>query len=716
MKFIKNITRKVTLTSTLVLTFICFSFKPIAPEEGMFLLSQIGGANLQNAGLKIPLEEVYNPNGVSLIDALVRLDGCTGSFVSNEGLIITNHHCAFGAAAAISSKENNYIENGFYAETLEKEVKTSMTCKITQSYMDVSEKVLKGVSESMAYDKRNEIISANSQAIVKDESALHPNLKIEVSQMSVGKQYTLFRYQVLTDIRLVYVPPRSVGEFGGESDNWVWPRHNADFSYVRAYENGKPFVPKKFLKLNPNGTKENDFVFILGYPGRTYRHQPYKFLEYQRDQVLPFIANWYEFKIKSMHDWAGTDETRKIAVASYTKSLANTSKNFRGKIQGLRRTQVIAEKSDENEKLKEFIKTSEELNRTYSGVIEKIDELYDLNISLAKRDLLVNELTQSVAVFHVANFINNVNVGMAKIPKAERKSSLEKNREEIRKGFQPNYRIYDPELDKAYLIKLLSDLSDLPDNLKPAFLKSIKGKEDAKSNITRFVNGLYKKSKLKDTKKTWALFEKDLSKFVAQKEPMMAFAQTVYNEASLFQKTLADRNGQISSLMPKFTEIKMKYHEGTFIPDANSTLRLTYGHVKGYSPEDGVYNKPFTYLKGILEKAQESGDFYLPSNILNTYKTVQPADNLVDKSSNDVTVALLYDLDTTGGNSGSPVLDANGDLIGVNFDRAFTATINDYAWNEQYSRSIGVDIRFVLYVMKYVGKTDRLLNELQVKI
>ena len=417
-----------------------------------------------------------------------------------------------------------------------------------------------------------------------------------------------------------------------------------------------------------------------------------------------------------MKDWEKNDKNREIAVASYIKSLANTSKNFRGKIQGLRRTEVIKEKRDENENLKTFVNHSNDLRANYMGVIEKIDELYDLNISLARRDLLVNELAQSVAVFHAANFINSVNISLINVPKAERKAFLEKNREDLKKGLQPNYRIYDAELDKAYLTKLLLDMNNLPETLKPIFLKDIKGKGDTKTNIINFVNRLYKKSKLKDAKKSWELFENDLQKFVKQKEPMIAFAANVSLEATLYQKALADRNGQISALMPKFTEIKMKYHEGTFVPDANSTLRLTYGHVKGYSPEDGVYNKPFTYLKGILEKAQESGDFYLPSNILNTYKSVQAADNLIDKTANDVTVALLYNLDTTGGNSGSPVLDANGDLIGVNFDRAFTATINDYAWNEQYSRSIGVDIRFVLYVMKYVGKTDRLINELNVKL
>lgn len=700
-----------------VIALSLISFRPINPDEGMYLLSQINAINLPSAGLRLPVTDLYNPGGTSLIDALVRLDGCTGSFVSYEGLIITNHHCAFGAAAAISTAENNYIDNGFYAGSMEKEVKTSMTCKITQSYLDVSNKVLMGVKDDMPFEKRNEIIQSNSDKIIKDESSAHPELKIEISQMSVGKLYTLFRYKVLTDIRLVYVPPRSVGEFGGESDNWVWPRHNADFSFVRAYENGKPFVPKKYLNVNPQGVKENDFVFVLGYPGRTFRHQPYKFLEYQRDQVLPFIADWYEFKIRSMHEWAGEDDGRKIIVASYIKSLANTSKNFRGKIQGLRRTSVIKDKKAENDRLIQYVNTNEVLKKLYGGVIEKIDSLYAINIANAKRDLLVNELFQSVSTFYAANFINQKQSELISIKsKDERKKILEQNRESLKKAFQGSYRIYSPEMDKAYMLSLLTQIDELPVSIKPAFMNKIKGKADRKANIKRFVDALYKKSKLKDKDKTWKLFDEDLNKFMSQKEPMMDFAFEVNEEASVFQKELSNRNGMISALMPKFTEIKMRYFDKTFIPDANATLRLTYGRVKGYMPEDAVYNKPFTYIKGILEKAQTSGDFYLPENIRQIYSSIQASDNLIDQKTKDIPVAILYNLDTTGGNSGSPVLDADGNLIAVNFDRAFTATINDYAWNEEYSRSIGVDIRYVLFVMKNVGKTERLLTELKVNL
>lgn len=696
-------------------TFLFLSFRPANPDEGMYLLSQIQQINLNKAGLKIPVQDIYNPEGTGLIDALVRLDGCTGSFVSDQGLIITNHHCAFGAAAAISTAENNYIENGFYAASAEKEVKTSMTCKIAQSYADVSNRVLMGVKDNMNFESRNELIQSNSDKILKEETALYPGLKIEISQMSVGKIYTLFRYKVLNDIRLVYVPPRSVGEFGGESDNWVWPRHNADFSFVRAYENGVPYKPKKFLKINTKGVNENDFVFILGYPGRTFRHQPYKFLEYQRDKVLPFVADWYEFKIKSMHDWAGSDDARKIVVASYIKSLANTSKNFRGKIQGLKRTSVVNDKRMENEKLKEFVRSSDVLQAMYGGVIGQIDSLYSVNIRYAERDMLVNELFQSVSTLFAAHFINARKAEIANIKdKSGLKQTLEANKEAYRKSLQSSYRIYDPEMDASYLNRLLFQISQLPENVRPEFMKQIKGKGSVQQNIERFTRELYKKSKLKNKDATWKLFDEDLVKFFMQREPMMAFAASVYAESSVFQKDLAGRNGLISTLMPKFTEIKMRYYDQTFIPDANATLRLTYGYVKGYTPEDAVYNKPFTYIRGILEKAQTSGDYYLPENIRSVYQSVQPSDNLTSGQSAEIPVAMLYNLDTTGGNSGSPVLDAEGNLIGVNFDRAFTATINDYAWNEEYSRSIGVDIRYVLFVMKKIGKTDRLLTELNV--
>ncbi|NUM31435.1 MAG: S46 family peptidase [Bacteroidetes bacterium] len=692
--------------------FLLISFKPANPEEGMFLLNQIEKLNLSAAGLKIPVSDVYNPSGISLIDALVRIDGCTGSFVSDEGLIITNHHCAFGAAAALSSKDNNYIDNGFYATNKENEAKTMMTCKITQSYRDVSELVLNGVNDKMNNDEKNKIINANIDAIIADESKKNPKLKIEISQMSIGKFYTLFRYKILNDIRLVYVPPRTVGEFGGESDNWVWPRHNADFSFLRAYENGVPYKPKKFLKINKNGVKENDFVFILGYPGRTFRHQPYSFLAYQKDNVLPFISEWYQFKINSTEEWAKDDPSRKIQIASYVKSLANTAKNYRGKIQGLNRTDVVKLKNEENLKLKQFVNSNAELKSKYNGVLEDIEMLFNKNSEVAKRDMLMGELYNSVGTFYAAYFINSQKTYLDNLSdKNEKIEILNKNKEILKKNLQTYYKIYGPELDELYLKTLLKKMTKLPENIKPQILEKVLGNNYNDEKIDKFVEKLYRKSKLKNTKSSWEMFEKDIYKFFKQKEPMMDFAKTVENEFRRYSNEKVERDGKIAVLMPKFTEIKMKFYENTFIPDANSTLRFTYGHVKGFTPRDGEYNKPFTYIKGIIEKSVLGGDYNVQTNILSIYQNIQPADVLVDKTHNDVPVAILYDLDTTGGNSGSPVLDAEGNLIAVNFDRAFTATINDYAWNESYSRSIGVDARFVLYVMKYIGNTERLLNE-----
>ncbi len=261
--------KKLFLVVALIATLI--TSRAEGEEEGMYPLSMISKLNLKAAGLQIDPEELFNPGKGGLVDALVRLGGCTGSFVSENGLIVTNHHCAFGAVAAASTPEQNYLEDGFYASAQEKEVKTSLTCKITMSYEDVSSVVLNGVTSEMNGGERGEIIQKNIQALLEKEREQNPELTIEVSEMYIGKFYTLFRYKTLNDIRLVYVPPRSIGEFGGETDNWIWPRHTGDFSFVRAYENDKPYHPDNFLKINASGTEEGDFTFVLGYPGRTYR-------------------------------------------------------------------------------------------------------------------------------------------------------------------------------------------------------------------------------------------------------------------------------------------------------------------------------------------------------------------------------------------------------------------------------------------------------------
>lgn len=708
--------KKITLLSLL---FVGLSAHTV--EEGMFPLSEISKIDLQKAGLNISTQEVYNPNGTSLVDALVRLGGCTGSFVSNKGLIITNHHCAFGSVAAISTKENNYLEEGFVAKDGSMEAKTGLTCRITKSYEDVSNKILSDIPESASPAERSKLIDENIKKLEKEESEANPDLTCEISEMFVGKHYTLFRYQVLTDVRLVYVPPRSIGEFGGETDNWVWPRHTGDFSFVRAYvapdgtpreyhEDNVPFEPKKFLKVNPNGVEEDDFIFILGYPGRTYRHQPSEFIEYQRDFVLPFIADWFDWQINKLEELGRDDKNKELRFASRIKSLANVTKNFKGKMQGIDRTKLLQQKQEEDHNAQRYIENNPELNKKYGEVFDQMDGYYSQKLKTAQRDLWFSQLYRSSGMFFRSAYVAYYSEQTKNSPKGANKLFYKDKKDALVRHLESGYGVTDTEFDKEALVKLLTMAKDFdPDNAITA-LGGI-----SKEEIPAMVDKLYESSKLNDGKAMLAMLKDNPGKLFKTNDKFIKFAG-LFNEQ--YYRTSAEReelNNRIDALMPRLLEAKMEYNKKNFIPDANSTLRFTYGYVRGYSPQDAVYNEPFTSIEGLLEKASDKGDYFMPAAL---QQKIAEADNtrFVNKKMKTVPVGLLYNLDTTGGNSGSPILDKNGDLIGVNFDRAFTATINDYAWNEKYSRSIGVDIRYILFFLTEVAEADYLVEEMGVKM
>ena len=306
-----NKKKRALITSLLVLLISGSAYVP--PDEGMFPLSELKNVNLNKAGLKIDQKEIYNTetNSASLVDALVRVGGCTGSFISDAGLIITNHHCAFSAVQLASTPEHDYLEKGFVAQDKAYEIEAKgMTCRITDSYEDVSDKILSSVANVSDPASRIRVINSEMKKLASEAEAQDSTIEAEVSEMFIGKTYVLFRYKTIKDVRLVYVPSRNVGEFGGETDNWVWPRHTGDFSFMRAYvapdgspatysKENIPYKPKKFLKVNADGVSEDDFVFILGYPGRTFRHRPSQFIEHQQNFLLPYVSNLYEFQNKA---------------------------------------------------------------------------------------------------------------------------------------------------------------------------------------------------------------------------------------------------------------------------------------------------------------------------------------------------------------------------------------------------------------------------------
>lgn len=711
------------LLSFLLLIVISFAFIPTKPDEGMFPLSDIKSINLNEKGLKISVDEVYNPDGVSLVDALVKIGGCTGSFVSNEGLIITNHHCVFGIVSNASTVENNYLENGFLAESREKELPAKgLTCRITDSYEDVSAEVLEAANTAEDISQRTTAISKKIKEIVEREEKLDSTIKAEVSEMFVGEQYILFRYKTINDVRLVYVPPRTIGEFGGESDNWIWPRHNGDFSFVRAYvapngssakysEENVPYHPKKFLQVNPNGVNEEDFVFILGYPGRTFKHQPSQFLMMQQKYQLPYIQELYSWLINLYEKRGENDPEFELEKVGEIQALANTEKNYRGKMQGLERLKLIEKKQEEEKQLQAFINSDPQLKEKYGNVLNEIDDVYKNVFESGRRSLVLSMLSRNVDYYRLAEIFIDYKKEMQK-PEGERKSLYKEDRKnDFYNTIIELYNDYKPDLEQNILYKILNDASlfDEVKGLEPfkSFAK-VKDKEE-------FVSDLYEDTFIKDIKDYFDLLEDEDETLEDINDPYLKMVKSAIELGDAERKNAQIRDGKLNILIAKLNDAKRQWMQRSFVPDANSTLRLTYGYVRGYSPKDATYYYPNTTLTGLIEKGNDSGDYKLNQKVKELYDK-KDFGNFIHPKLNDVPVNFIYNMDTSGGNSGSPIMDAYGRLVGVNFDRSFEATVNDYTWSEKYSRSIGVDIRYVLWVAQKVGGADFLLKEMGINL
>ncbi len=703
-------------------------FTPMPPEEGMFPLSEISKLDLKKAGLKINQTDVYNPQGLSLVDALVNVGGCTGSFVSNQGLIITNHHCAFESVQLASTPEKDYLTNGFVAKTLEQEIPAkNLTCKITDSYEDVSAKILDAVKDVQDPSERINKINAKIAEIVKDEEVKDKTIKAEISEMFIGRTYVLFRYKIIRDVRLVYIPQRAIGEFGGEGDNWVWPRHTGDFSFMRAYvakdgsaanysKDNVPYQPKKFLQVNPNGANEGDFVFILGYPGRTFRNYPAKYIEYQEKFQLPYISSLYEWQNNQMAETSVNKELE-LKQASRIKRKANVLKNYKGKIKGLRNIELVNQKYEQEKELQKFIDADATLKAKYGAMLNNIDMVYSEVFSDAKKFLVLDQFISSSNALSSANIMNSLKKKIAAASPEEQQKILDNGKAAAKKQMDAQYDTYVLETEKRLLKRVIMDGLQLPAaerfNVIPKFNPD--KQKNLEAAVEKYINTLFSKSMFTMPDQVYKTLDLPVAELMKIKDPMYDFLVEVNKEVDKMNDIRKVRNGKLNKLLAEYVDVSILFKKTNFIPDANSTLRLTYGYVKGYTPVDATYMKPTTTLTGLIEKGQNSGEYYLPPIIRELYKN-KDFGRFTTKDGKDVPVAFLYNMDTTGGNSGSPILDENGNLIGVNFDRSYEATINDFAWNELYSRSIGCDIRYILWVAQKVDHADHIIKELGVKL
>jgi hypothetical protein len=690
-------------------------------EEGMYPTSEIMKLDLRSKGLLINPAEIFATDR-SLIFAIVSV-GATGSFLSDEGLFITNHHVAFGAVQAASTEENDYIRNGFLARTRAEEIQAKgMTARITESYRDVSAEVLSAVKPDMEYAARTKAVEMRMKEIVAKAEKDNPGKRAEVAEMFTGKTYILFIYTYLKDIRLVYVPPRSIGEFGGEEDNWMWPRHTGDFSFLRAYvapdgspadyaPQNVPFKPKRFLRIDPRGVNEGDFIFLLGYPGRTYRHSTASFLAYEEEVRMPYVADWYAWQIDLMEKMGADDRGVALLHAARIKGLANTMKNYRGKLKGMKRLGLVERRRAEEKALQSFIDAEAKRKSANGTILGDIAAVYDEMRAAFDYETVLDYLRGSVTLIGCAFTVNEAALERRK-PDLEREPAyMDRNFPQTKERLLLSLRNYYEPTDRAIFKELLLRASRLKEPRRIRGVDDLIKMDFSEPAIDAYLNKAYGASGMNDAKFVEELLDKSPDQLAAVQDPFLDLARAIYPAVLEVREKQKTRRGALDPLYARLSDVKEQYLGKSFIPDANNTLRLTYGRIKGYAPADAVYYEPFTTLQGVLEKTTGREPFDTPAALFDLYKA-RDFGPFEHPKLHDIPVCMLYDTDTTGGNSGSPVINAQGELVGVNFDRTYEATINDYAWSEDYSRSIGVDMRYVLWVTQKFGRADFLLREM----
>jgi uncharacterized protein YciI len=689
-------------------------------DEGMLPISEIGEVDLAARGIRLQAGDIFDPTGTSLVDGIVRVNGCTGSFVSPSGLILTNHHCAYQAIQANSSPDRDLLANGFIARAMKDELPAAgFTVRITQSYQDVSQEVLSVVRPDMDFAERTKAIERQSKVLEQQAEQANPGLRAEVAEMFIGQTYGLFLYVYLRDVRLVFAPPASVGNFGGDVDNWEWPRHTGDFSFMRVYTapdgsaadyspNNVPYRPKRFLQVKSEGVAEGDAIMLLGYPGRTVRHHTSAYLQMLRDVTLPWTVKSYQWQISVMEEAGRNDRAVAIKHANRSKSLANVEKRARGQLKGLNQAGLIERRQQQEAELRQFISADPERQSKHGQLLDQIASVYAEMSKTAATEMLDRSFVDACRTLHLAYQVYDSAV-------ERQKSDLERESAYMDRNFSQTvqqWRLVQKDLDVATDTQILTGLLE---QLIQASSDPERRRLQPADLLGQPVEQWFAASPWSNAEYLDQVLGKTPAELAALPDPALKWVIAMYPRLTELRGLEKQRQGKLNQLYGDLIALKKQQLSTQFVPDANATLRLTTGHIKGFSPQDAVYKAPFTTLRGLVQKTTHSDPFETPAIVLEKIAAGEDG-GFASKSLGQVPVNMLYDTDTTGGNSGSPIMDASGRLVGVNFDRAFEATINDFAWNADYSRSIGVDIRYVLWITGTVYQAQHLLAEMEVGV
>ena len=661
--------------------FVLAGVSGVHADEGMWLPSEILKKikDIQSQGFKLSAEDIYSVNKSSLKDAVVRFGGgCTGELISNEGLLITNHHCGFGQIQSHSSVEHDYLRDGFWAMSRAEELPNpGLSVSFLEYMQDVTDEVLKGYKTKMTEEKRSELIAKNTKKIEEKAVKGNPNLRANVRPLYYGNQYFLFVYKVYTDVRLVGAPPSSIGKFGGDTDNWMWPRHTGDFSIFRVYagednepaaysEKNVPFRPKKFFKINARGIKEGDFTMVYGFPGSTREYLFSDAVKYTAYTSNPHKIALRTLRLDIQKEEMNKDQAVRIKYASKQAGVANAWKKWQGEAKGLIKNHAVENKQAFEAKFDQWAKGKPE----YEGLVTRFKELYG---SIEELSLVQDYQSEALNAVEIIGFAGRG-----------------------QRGAERFYKDYHMPIDKACFVALYNAYNkNIADKYKSPYFKEQLQKF---GSIEAWADALFTET------------------------PNLEMAAEIYkNTNDWFRENIAPTliavNKEINLLYRAYMKGQMEYNDATnggkiFYPDANSTLRVTYGKVKGYKPADAIYYIPVSSLDGVIEKDNpEIYDYNIPQKLRDLHAA---KDYGQWESEGSVPVAFIATNHTSGGNSGSPVLDAEGNLIGVNFDRVWEGTMSDVLYDPEICRNISLDIRFALFVIDKLAGANHLLEEMEI--
>jgi hypothetical protein len=697
-------------------------------DEGMWLplLIQKKEADMQKNGMKITAKDIYDVNNASLKDAIMLFgSGCTGEFVSNEGLLLTNHHCGYSYIVRQSTVERDYLTNGFWAMQKTEELPCNGLSITQLVYMeDVTDRVLDGITNKMSEKERAEVVEKNIKEITQ-KATENTHYEAIVKPFYYGNQYFLYVNEVFTDIRLVGAPPSNIGKFGGDTDNWMWPRHTGDFSIFRVYadkdnkpakysKDNVPFKPKKFLKINLQGLKEGDFTFVFGYPGTTQQF----LTSFAVDRVMnyedPARIKVRKSRLDVYNAAMNESSAQRLRYAAGVAGIANGWKKWIGEVRGLKRLNAVEKKKDFEREFNLWANVTTQRKEDYGGLISSFEKLYSESSKLEMSYLYLTEAVLASDLMKNARLVLSVinNDKKDNLSKEALQEQANKTLDRLEKYFANDYQRH-IKVDKAIFIETMKIFYNDFAKLNYPWIRE-KIDLNHKGNVESYFAYVYDNSFLSNLKSS----QKRLKKFKPNKaleDPAIELLSSIW-EVVIDKNVpvLIDVDNKIDSLYRIYVRGIMDMNSAKeFYPDANLTLRVAYGNIKTYKPRDGVTYLTHTTIDGIMEKENpEIYDYVVEKRLKELYNNKDYGIYANEKG--EMPIAFIASNHTTGGNSGSPVLDANGNLVGINFDRNWEGTMSDIMYDADQCRNISIDIRYCLFIIDKFAGAKNIIDELTI--